>query len=113
MNIQNSHTFFLINQANPENEVTVIKGHTVPLILEASFDISKANLKAKLMYQTKEPTEVHYLKSTPLEYKGIAFDNFVLNSLVYCDKFGRRATIDARIKVLSSQVHIIYILTIA
>ncbi|PRP78417.1 hypothetical protein PROFUN_13721 [Planoprotostelium fungivorum] len=72
----------------------VVKNIVFNLDIASNFDLSRANLDAKLVYdwdkEDTETVEVSYVKSEPMDYKINIFDTY-------------KAVAELRVKVLSSQ----------
>jgi len=73
----------------------VVKNLTFPIELSSTFDLSKANMVARLLYdfdkEDEEKTLVPFVKSEPLDYKVNVLDG------------GLKASVELKIKVLTSQ----------
>jgi len=85
---------FSKNGGNNKKVYVVVKNIGFSFDIQANFDLTKAGLIAKLLYDfdnEKEKLEVGYVKTEPFEYKVNMLDN------------GSKASVEVKIKVLTSQ----------
>jgi len=98
-NVSSAHHFYnselSIKNGIQKQVFVVVKNLTFPMDISSTIDLSKCNLEAKLFYdfdRDEDPKRlVSFVKSEPMDYKVNITDG------------GFRATVEVKIKVLTSQ----------